>query len=71
MLFRSGARRVGCEPCECLVVEDALSGIKAAHAGGMDAAAVPTTFTREQLEQERPEYFLAHIKELTQLKELL
>lgn len=70
-IYLEGARRVGVAPEECLVVEDAISGIKAAHAGGMDAAAVPTTFTKEQLEQENVEYFLEHIRELPQLKELL
>ena len=53
------------------MVEDAISGIKAAHAGGMDAACVPTTFTKEQLAQVEPEYYLDHIRDLTQLKELL
>lgn len=69
-IYLEGARRVGVAPEKCLVVEDAISGIRAAHAGGMDAACVPTTFTKEQLLQEEPEYFLEHIRELTQLKEL-
>ena len=70
-IYLAGAAKVGEAPCDCLVVEDALSGIKAAHAGGMDAVAVPTTFTKEQLMQEHPEYILEHIAELTALKELL
>ena len=69
-IYLEGARRVGVAPEKCLVVEDAISGIKAAHAGGMDAVCVPTTFTKEQLQQVEPEYFLEHIRELTQLKEL-
>ena len=70
-IYLEGARRVGVDPKDCLVVEDAISGIKAAHAGGMAAAAVPTTFTKEQLLQEMPEYFLEQVSELTKLKELL
>lgn len=66
-IYLEGARRVGIEPKDCLVVEDAISGIQAAHAAGMDAAAVPTTFSKEALQQENPEYMLDHIKELTGL----
>lgn len=70
-IYLEGARRVGVLPEECLVVEDAINGIKAAHAGGMHVAVVPTTFTRQQLLEEKPEYFLEEVSELTQLKELL
>jgi len=66
-IYLEGARRVGIEPKDCLVVEDAISGIQAAHAAGMDAAAVPTTFSKEALLQENPEYMLEHIQELTGL----
>lgn len=68
-IYLEGARRVGIAPKDCLVVEDAISGIQAAHAAGMDAAAVPTTFSKEALLQENPEYMLDHIKELTDLFE--
>ena len=66
-IYLEGARRVGIEPKDCLVVEDAISGIQAAHAARMDAAAVPTTFSKEALQQESPEYMLDHIQELTGL----
>ena len=70
-IYLAGAAKVGIDPKDCLVVEDALSGIKAAHAGGMDAVAVPTTFTKEQLQEVAPEYYLEHIRDLTELEELL
>lgn len=70
-IYLEGARRVGVDPRECLVVEDAINGVKAAHAGGMDVAVVPTTFTAQQLLAESPEYFLDEVSQLTQLKELL
>ena len=67
-IYLEGARRVGIEPKDCLVVEDAISGVLAAHAAGMDAAAVPTTFPKEELQQRtNPEYMLNHIQELTNL----
>lgn len=67
-IYLEGARRVGIDPKDCLVVEDAVSGIKAAHAAGMDAVGVPTTFSKEELEARvHPEYMLNEIKELTDL----
>ena len=67
-IYLEGARRVGIDPKDCLVVEDAISGIQAAHAAGMDAVGVPTTFSKEELmERVHPEYMLNEIKELTDL----
>ena len=67
-IYLEGARRVGIAPEDCLVVEDAVSGIHAAHAAGMEAVGVPTTFSKEVLqERANPEYMLNHIKELTEL----
>ena len=69
-IYLEGARRVGMDPKDCLVVEDAVSGIQAAHAAGMDAVGVPTTFSKEELaERVHPEYLLNEIKELTGLFE--
>ena len=67
-IYLEGARRLGADPKDCLVVEDAISGVNAAHAAGMDAAAVPTTFSKEELQERvHPEYLLDEIKELTTL----
>lgn len=70
-IYLEGARRVGMDPKDCLVVEDAVSGIQAAHAAGMDAVGIPSTFTPEQLtEKAGPEYILAETRLLTELPEL-
>ena len=70
-IYLEGARRVGIDPKDCLVVEDAISGIQAAHAAGMDAVGIPSTFTPEVLQQKaQPEYILAQTKDLTELPEL-
>ena len=67
-IYLEGARRVGIAPEDCLVVEDAVSGIQAAHAAGMDAVGIPSTFSKEQLkEKAAPEYILNQTKELTDL----
>ena len=67
-IYLEGARRVGIAPDDCLVVEDAISGIQAAHAAGMDAVGIPSTFTPEELkEKANPEYVLNQTKELVTL----
>ncbi|MGW7330356.1 HAD family hydrolase [Streptomyces sp. NPDC054840] len=42
-VFLEAARRLGAEPAECVVVEDAAPGALAAHAAGMVCVAVPYT----------------------------
>ena len=39
-VFLKAAEYLGLEPKDCLVVEDAVAGVQAAHAAGMDTAAV-------------------------------
>lgn len=67
-IYLEGARRIGMAPQDCLVIEDAISGIQAAHAAGMDAVGVPTTFSQEVLQEKaNPEYMLHAIQDLTDL----
>jgi beta-phosphoglucomutase len=42
-IFLQSARAIGVDPSRCLVIEDALPGIEAAHRGGMHCLAVATT----------------------------
>jgi beta-phosphoglucomutase-like phosphatase (HAD superfamily) len=42
-VFLTAAERIGATPERCVVFEDALVGIEAAHAGGMKCVAVATT----------------------------
>lgn len=70
-IYLEGARRIGMDPKDCLVVEDAISGIQAAHAAGMEAVGIPSTFTHQELtEKAGPEYLLNATRELTELPEL-
>ena len=48
-IFLAAARTLGMEPRTCVVVEDAVNGIKAAKAAGMRCVAVAQTFPRERL----------------------
>jgi len=68
-IYLTGAGLVGATPEECLVVEDAPSGIKAAHAGGMKAVGITSSFPEAYLvEQSQPDYI---IHELGQLLEIV
>ena len=48
-IFLAAARNLGMEPRACVVVEDAVNGIKAAKAAGMRCVAVAQTFPPERL----------------------
>ena len=58
-VFLKAAEFLGLKPEECLVVEDAVSGVDAAHAGGMKAAAVGDAAAKHY-----GDYNLAHFSEL-------
>jgi sugar-phosphatase len=47
--FRRGAELLGLAAEQCVAVEDAPSGIEAAHRAGMRVFAVPTTYPRAEL----------------------
>ena len=50
---------------ECIVVEDAPSGIRAAHAAGIQAIGLATSFPAEYLrEQAQPDYLLPDLKSI-------
>lgn len=50
-IFIKAAAKLGLKPDECLVVEDAINGIKAGKAAGCRCLALTTSFTSEQLSQ--------------------
>jgi sugar-phosphatase len=49
--YLMGARLLGVNPAECLVIEDAPAGIRAAHAGGMKAIAITSTYPASELHE--------------------
>lgn len=48
-IFLLAAERIGLNPKDCLVIEDALSGVKAAKAAGCKCLAITSSFTPAQL----------------------
>ncbi len=50
MCYELGAKDLGATPNECVVFEDALTGIAAGKGAGMKVVALSTTFPREKLE---------------------
>jgi len=49
--YLMGAKLLGVNPAECLVVEDAPAGIRAAHAGGMKAIGITSTYRASELQE--------------------
>jgi len=47
--YLKGAELLGVKPAECLVIEDAPAGIQSAHAGGMKAIALTSTYPASAL----------------------
>jgi sugar-phosphatase len=49
--YLQGAQLLGFDPVDCLVIEDAPAGIQSAHAGGMKAIGVASTFPASELHE--------------------
>ncbi|MBN1853019.1 MAG: HAD-IA family hydrolase [Pirellulales bacterium] len=50
-IFLRAAANLGIEPEDCLVIEDAISGVTAGKAAGAKVLALTTTFAKEELSQ--------------------
>ena len=50
-IFLAAAAKLGVDPKECVVVEDAVNGVQAAKAAGMRCVAVGTSFPAERLRE--------------------
>jgi len=48
-IYLAAAKGLGVEASACIVIEDAINGIQAAHRAGMPCIAVATSFSREEL----------------------
>jgi beta-phosphoglucomutase len=60
--YLKAAQALGVSPERCLVVEDSVAGIRAAHAAGAKCLALATTFSKETLEAEHPEWLIPDLR---------
>lgn len=49
-IFLAAAKKLGARPDDCVVIEDAVNGVRAAHAAGMKCIAVAQTFAADRLQ---------------------
>ena len=66
-IYRLACQRLGLRPDECLVVEDAVSGIQAAKAAGAIACAVPGTHARDLLQSAGADCLIDRVGDLLEL----
>jgi len=66
-VFLLAARRLGTEPKNCIVVEDAVAGVKAAKSAGMYCIAVTNSHPREKLKEAD---FIVDTLEMVAVKDL-
>jgi HAD superfamily hydrolase (TIGR01509 family) len=60
-VYLLAAEKAGIAPENCVVVEDALGGLAAAHAAGMRCICITTSFSEEILRENGAEYICADI----------
>ncbi len=70
-IYLKAAQKINIPPADCVVVEDALNGIKAAKAAGMKCIAVATSFDRRTLQKEKPDFICNQITEVGEIIESL
>ncbi len=68
-IFLTAAKKASFNPAETLVVEDALSGVKAAKSAGMSCLAVTTSFDKESLSEAGADYVVESLSELINIIE--
>jgi beta-phosphoglucomutase family hydrolase len=62
-IFLKAAAKLGIEPTQCVVLEDAMNGMKAAKAANMHAVVVPNKFTKHE-NFDTADLIVASLKEL-------
>ncbi|MBC8494528.1 HAD family phosphatase [archaeon] len=63
-IFLEAAKRIGYSPENCVVFEDAVVGVQAAKAAGMECVAMTTSMPEEVLRQENPDWLVKDYTEL-------
>ncbi len=61
-LFLLAAKKLNIKPKDCIVFEDATSGIKAAKRAGMKAVALTTTYSKAKMKKFKPDLIVRDFK---------
>ncbi len=64
-IFLTAAAKLGVKPEECLVFEDAISGVVAARKAGMRVITLTSTHTREQLLEAAPDLIVEDFRSIS------
>ncbi len=67
--YLTAATALGVRPEDCIVFEDAINGIEAAHAAGMKVVVITFTMPRETLQSRNPDAIVDSFTELAMNKE--
>lgn len=62
--YRKGAELLGFDPAQCVVMEDAPSGMKAGHAAGARVLGVVTSHTIEQVREARADWVVQSLADV-------
>ena len=62
-IFQTAATKLGFRPAECLVIEDAINGVRAAKAAGARCLGLTTSFTDEDLQLAGADWSAANLAE--------
>ncbi len=66
--YRKTVEQLGLDPSECVVIEDALHGIASAKAAGCHCIAITTSFPKERLQTQSPDYIISSLQEINVMK---
>jgi beta-phosphoglucomutase len=62
--YLKAAAAIGVPIAQCIVFEDSISGIRSARAAGARCAALTTTFPRDALAMEKPDWLIADFRDM-------